>query len=297
MTTTQPGPVAVLGLGPMGRALAGAFLRAGHPTTVWNRTPGKDNELAAAGAVGAASAAQAVAAGELAVVCVLDARAVHAVLDAAGPEALRGRTVLNLSGDTPLRARELAARAEAEGFGYLDGAILTPPPQGTFLISGDPGEFARHRATLRALGAGVTHVGADPGRAAAFDVALLDFFWAALAGMVHAFALARAEGVAAGELAGPAGAVAGLLPELAAEIARHLEEERFPGDASTLLSAEAVTAHVLEATRASGLDDGLPAAVHRISREAVAAGHGAEGYSRVAALLAARAGNAPRPAA
>ncbi len=31
--------VTVLGLGPMGRALAGAFLEAGLRTTVWNRTP------------------------------------------------------------------------------------------------------------------------------------------------------------------------------------------------------------------------------------------------------------------
>ncbi|MER5356332.1 NAD(P)-binding domain-containing protein [Kitasatospora sp. NPDC002551] len=38
--------MAVLGLGLMGRALAGAFLHAGHPTTVWNRTPGKAAELA-----------------------------------------------------------------------------------------------------------------------------------------------------------------------------------------------------------------------------------------------------------
>lgn len=34
--------VTVLGLGPMGRALAGAFLDAGLRTTVWNRTPGRD---------------------------------------------------------------------------------------------------------------------------------------------------------------------------------------------------------------------------------------------------------------
>ena len=30
--------VTVLGLGPMGQALAGAFIKNGHATTVWNRT-------------------------------------------------------------------------------------------------------------------------------------------------------------------------------------------------------------------------------------------------------------------
>ena len=31
--------VAILGLGPMGRALAAASLAAGHSTVVWNRVP------------------------------------------------------------------------------------------------------------------------------------------------------------------------------------------------------------------------------------------------------------------
>lgn len=39
--SAPPAPVTVLGLGPMGRALASAFLAAGHPVTVWNRTPGR----------------------------------------------------------------------------------------------------------------------------------------------------------------------------------------------------------------------------------------------------------------
>lgn len=36
---TVSSSVTVLGLGPMGRALAGAFLDAGLRTVVWNRTP------------------------------------------------------------------------------------------------------------------------------------------------------------------------------------------------------------------------------------------------------------------
>ena len=57
------GTVTVLGLGPMGRSLAGAFLDTGLRTTVWNRTPGRDRELVARGAVSARSAEEAVAAG------------------------------------------------------------------------------------------------------------------------------------------------------------------------------------------------------------------------------------------
>src|SRR2546423_12058849 len=42
--------VAVLGMGRMGRALAGRLLEGGHRVTVWNRTKGKAGELVAAGA-------------------------------------------------------------------------------------------------------------------------------------------------------------------------------------------------------------------------------------------------------
>lgn len=34
-------PATVIGLGLMGQALAAAFLKEGHPATVWNRSPGK----------------------------------------------------------------------------------------------------------------------------------------------------------------------------------------------------------------------------------------------------------------
>jgi 3-hydroxyisobutyrate dehydrogenase-like beta-hydroxyacid dehydrogenase len=46
----------------MGSALARAFLWAGHPTTVWNRTPAQAALLGAAGAARADSPAAAVAA-------------------------------------------------------------------------------------------------------------------------------------------------------------------------------------------------------------------------------------------
>ena len=54
---TSKTPVSVLGLGPMGRALAGALQDAGHPTTVWNRTAARADELVSRGATQAATPA------------------------------------------------------------------------------------------------------------------------------------------------------------------------------------------------------------------------------------------------
>jgi 3-hydroxyisobutyrate dehydrogenase len=39
MTATGQEPVAVLGIGAMGHAMATSMLRAGIPTIVWNRRP------------------------------------------------------------------------------------------------------------------------------------------------------------------------------------------------------------------------------------------------------------------
>ncbi|MFB9640637.1 NAD(P)-binding domain-containing protein, partial [Streptomyces spiralis] len=92
MTDGDRSPVTVLGLGPMGRALATAFLESGHPTTVWNRTASKADALAARGASRADSVADAVAASPLTIVCVIDYDAVRAVTEPAAG-ALRGRTL------------------------------------------------------------------------------------------------------------------------------------------------------------------------------------------------------------
>jgi 3-hydroxyisobutyrate dehydrogenase-like beta-hydroxyacid dehydrogenase len=72
---TKPTPdsagagVTVIGLGLMGQALAGAFLAHGHPTTVWNRSAAKAEELVAHGAPLAASVRDAVAASPLVIIC------------------------------------------------------------------------------------------------------------------------------------------------------------------------------------------------------------------------------------
>lgn len=197
--------VTVLGLGPMGRALAAAFLNAGLRTTVWNRTPGRDRELVAQGAVSARSAEEAVAASGLTVVCVVNYDAVNTILRREMvTEAIKGRTVVNLTADTPDRARDTAAWASEHGVRYLDGAIMTPTvtigtPAAVFIHSGPQDLYHEHQPVLQTLGGTHTHLGEDIGRAAAYDIALLDIFWTAMAGYVHALAVARAEGITARE--------------------------------------------------------------------------------------------------
>ncbi|RLU99144.1 dehydrogenase [Streptomyces griseocarneus] len=273
--------VTVLGLGPMGRALAGALLRNGHPTTVWNRTPGKAAGLD--GARVAETAAEAVAASPLVIVCVLDYAAATAVL-APLTDELRGRTIVNLTADSPDRARETAAWAAGRGIAYLDGSIMTPAvtigtDEAVILCSGPEDVHAEFRGVLEGLAGTVTHLGTDPGRAAAYDVALLDLCWTTVSGYLHSLALARAEGITARELVPYAHGIVGLMERFVPDFAEHADAGEHPGDMSNVVSLAAGMDHVIHAARARGLDTSLMAAARATAQRAIDAGRGKEGIS------------------
>lgn len=258
----------------MGQAITRAFVTAGHPTTVWNRTPGKAPE----GAVEAATVAEAV--GDLTLVSVIDYDAVSAILDA---DALRGKTLVNLTADTPHRAREMAAWAADQGISYLEGAVACPTtaigtPHGLIFYSGPTGLFSRWEAELSVL-ATPMYLGEDPGRAAAFDVAILDTFWNALAGVVHSYALAESEGISAAELTPMLRGLGEILPSLIDECGSNLETGEHPGTASSIRSARSAISHVIAASERAGLDTGALRAARAYAERAVADGRGDDGFS------------------
>ncbi|QNP68185.1 NAD(P)-dependent oxidoreductase [Streptomyces roseirectus] len=197
-TTVEKTPVTLLGLGAMGAALARAWLAAGHPLTVWNRTPARATALTADGARAARTAAEAVAANPLIVVCLLDDASVGEALDGAD---LAGKDLVDLTTGTPAQARARAEWAHERGARYLDGGIMAIPPMigvpeagGYVFYSGSRDLFAQHQQTL-AVPAGTTYVGENAGFAALYDVALLSAMYGMFAGVTHAFALIREEDI------------------------------------------------------------------------------------------------------
>ncbi|MFD0023398.1 NAD(P)-dependent oxidoreductase [Streptomyces sp. NPDC058382] len=290
-THSEQSAVTVLGLGPMGRSLAHAFLDAGLRTTVWNRTPGRDRELVERGATGAQSVAEAIAASPLTVVCVVNYDAADAVLRSdPATEAAKGRTVVNLTADTPDRARSTADWAAGHGIRYLDGAIMTPTttigtPAAVFIHSGPAELYREVRPVLDALGGAHTHLGEEIGRAAAHDIALLDIFWTAMNGFAHALALARAEGITARELAPFAMGIGAILPPLFEGYAQALDDGDFTGRDNPLTSAASSMAHIADTSEAHGIDSGVMRAAERLARRAIDEGHGADGFIRIAELL------------
>lgn len=282
-------PVSVIGLGPMGQALARGFVREGHPTTVWNRTAAKVEALAAHGAIPAGTAADAVAASPLVITCLLNDEAVHAILEPLA-EALRGRTLVNLTSTSPEQARRSAAWAAGLGIDYLDGAIMSPTPtigqsSALVLYSGAEEVYQAHRSTLASLGGTATYLGGDPGRAAAYDAALLDIFWTSVNGIVHGLALAGAEGITGKELAPYARGIFSLLPEMTTGFAHQVDDGHHPGDRSTIGSAAAGIEHIIHTAEAHRIDTGVLTASRAVLQRAIDGGHGADGLSRLAAVL------------
>ncbi|WP_166350238.1 NAD(P)-dependent oxidoreductase [Phytoactinopolyspora limicola] len=278
-------PVTILGLGPMGSSLARAFVAAGHRTTVWNRTPSKQVPLVAAGAEPAETVAEAVAASPLVIVCVIDNEVAASILGQATTE-LSGTTVVNLTSDSPDRARQLAAWAAEHGIGYLDGAIMTPVtsigrPEAVYLYSGPDELYQRHHPALASLGGTASYLGTDPGRAASFDAALLDIFWTGVAGVAHGLALARAEGITGAELLPYAQGIVELMGEVAVELAKAADDGEHPGDEATLVSAAAGMTHVIHAAQARGIDASVLRAAVGLADSAIRAGHGEAGLGQI----------------
>ncbi|MEV2250216.1 NAD(P)-binding domain-containing protein [Streptomyces sp. NPDC050147] len=275
--------VTVLGLGAMGQALAGAFLAAGHPTTVWNRTPGKGDGLVARGATRTGTAAEAVGASELVVVCLYDYDASRAVLGPIASE-LSGRVLVNLTSDTPERSREAAAWAAEQGIDYLDGAILVPvtvigTPDALLFHSGPRSVYERHEDTLKVLGGNTVYLGEDHGLAAVYDNALLDFFWTSMSGLVHAFALAGADGVKGAELAPYLSALLSIFPEAIESTAVEVDSGDYPGEQAPLATEAVNVDHIIHASAHRGLDVEALNGIKAVLDRAIAAGHGADGWT------------------
>jgi 3-hydroxyisobutyrate dehydrogenase-like beta-hydroxyacid dehydrogenase len=178
-----------------------------------------------------------VTASKIVVLCLIDYDAVRSVL-APLADTLRGRLVVNVTSGSPDAARDLASWAAEHDIAYTDGAIMTPTM--TIGTSAAVGLHSGHSTdVLAALGGRQTYLGAEPGRAAAFDVALLDLFWTTVSGMTHAFALARRENIAATELAPLARDIADLMPIVIDNHSARLDEGNHAGDFSNIQSAAA----------------------------------------------------------
>ncbi|WAL64904.1 NAD(P)-binding domain-containing protein [Amycolatopsis cynarae] len=282
MNTTLE-PVAVIGLGNLGRALAETFLRNGHPTTVWNRSAAKAEALVARGATAAATAAEAVAAGELVLVALLDPQVVQEVL-AGAADAVRGRALVNLTSGGPEDARELARWATEHDAEYLHGAVYAVPrtlgtAESSVNYSGSAAVYQRRRSQLDILGTS-TFLGTDAGRASGYDVAILAGMYGTLGGFLHAAAMARSTGINVTELTPKLLSwLTDLFPALST-FANEIDNEDYTTEESSLAMNQSGLATITRASESQGVSAATLLPLKELIDQQVAAGHGAASLAR-----------------
>ncbi|WP_255621864.1 NAD(P)-dependent oxidoreductase [Pseudonocardia sp. DSM 110487] len=276
--------ITMIGLGPMGQAMARAYLAAGHPVTVWNRTASRADELVAAGATRAATPAEAVAAGPLVLLSLTHYAAMYEILGDVG-DALAGKVVVNLSSDTPQASRDAAAWLAERGAELLVGGIMvgadTVGTEDAYVFySGPRSVFADHEPTLRVIGR-PDYRGADPALAQLFYQALVHVFVTTLAAFVQGAALLGTAGVAAREYAPLADELVQLARSAFGMAATNIDADDHPDDGASAQMMAVGVDHIAGAVAAAGQDAALPDAVRSLYDRMIAAGYGKDSWTRM----------------
>lgn len=282
-------PVTVVGLGSMGTALAEAFIAAGHPTTVWNRSPEKAVTLVAKGARHVDAIGDALAASPIIVACLSTYDATREALGPAGA-ALSRRTLVTLNSGTPASARKMTAWATARGARYLDGAVKDVPsavglPGTVLYYSGDQAVFDEHLTTLEVLGGNTIHLGAEPDLAALYETAVGGTLLPALLGFFQGAALVTSRGLPASTLVPYTvewlKMIGSVLPTLAEEIDS--------GDYSRAASSISTFHEQIADEQALGEQESIDTAwqlpMHDLIRRAVSEGRGEQSIAALTELL------------
>ncbi len=190
--------VAILGMGQMGRALAGRLLAAPVQVTVWNRSPGKTDAVAAQGARVARSVRDAVVGAEVVITSLADDAAVRAVaLGPDGVQACIGHDSVYVEASTisPALSRELdAAFATFAQMPVLGSPDAVAHGNAAYLV-GLAGDVGEHLSPLwGALGGRVRRY-PQPAMAAVAKLTNNLLLLAGVAALAEAFTVARAGGL------------------------------------------------------------------------------------------------------
>jgi 2-hydroxy-3-oxopropionate reductase len=205
MITVMAEQIGFIGIGVMGRPMAGHLLAAGHRLTVNNRSRVAAYELVAAGAEMRNTPADIAREADIVITMLPDTPDVEAVI--AGPggvlEGLRaGAVVIDMSSISPAATRDLADRVAARGATMLDapvsgGEIGAKNATLSIMVGGDANAFERVRPIFACMGnpERIVHIGPEPGSGQICKICNQIAIGGALAGVSEALALARKAGI------------------------------------------------------------------------------------------------------
>ncbi|UAK32168.1 NAD(P)-dependent oxidoreductase [Nocardia asteroides] len=279
MRTPTGTSVTVLGRGVRAAALAEA-LTMHNAVTFWD-----EHDDAQANSLHAALDAAA-----LVVVCVDDYDAAAGILGRA-EQHITSRDLVNVTSGTDAQARRLAAWVAERGGRYLDGALMAHPehvgkPETVLVYSGSEELFARHEPLLGQLGS-ATYLGPNPGTAALYDVAMLNFAWATLVGYLYSAALLRTAEVRAASTAPLLNHwMSTTIASVIADYAQQIDNGRYPGDEEWLELDAPLMDHLIHAARQRGINTELPQLIRSLTHRGIEAGHGRDSFASLIETIA-----------
>ncbi|RDI46808.1 3-hydroxyisobutyrate dehydrogenase-like beta-hydroxyacid dehydrogenase [Nocardia mexicana] len=265
--------VSLIGLGPMGQAMVKEFLAAGVEVTVWNRSPEKADAMVELGAKRAATVAEALDANE---VTVLSLTHYGVMYDVLGPAAdrLRGKVIVNLSSDSPEKAREGAAWVRSHGAQFLSGGVMSAGdnithPASYIFYSGPREVFDTHAELLRPLSP-QEYLGTDDGVSQVFYQALLTTFHPWLLSFEQAMAMIQRSGHDLDQFLPYAQRSAGAYPFFMEEWIEAAKAGGW-GDLSSSKMMDAGAQHIIDASEEVGVDATLSHTAQGFWRKSIAA--------------------------
>lgn len=201
---TQANPVAFLGMGAMGSALARHLLTQGIPVTVWNRNPERCRPLVDAGASQAQSPAQAALGAKVAITMLADDAANESVVF--GPDGLLGalgddQVHVAMSTISVALAERLRDAHRQAGRAFVAAPVLGRPEmaaQGKLFVAlaGAPEAREHARPTLAALSQKIFDLSDDPAAASLSKLIANFLITTVIEGLAESLALARKGGLA-----------------------------------------------------------------------------------------------------
>ncbi|RTE94198.1 2-hydroxy-3-oxopropionate reductase [Bradyrhizobium sp. LVM 105] len=160
--------IGFIGLGTMGRPMAGHLLAAGHRVLLHDVAPVAP-ELIAAGGIPCKSGKEVAEEVDAVIIMVPDTPHVEAVLfgkDGVASGVSKGKIVVDMSSISPLATKEFAKRIEALGADYLDapvsgGEVGAKAGSLTIMVGGPERAFGTMKPVFDKMGKNVTRVGTN----------------------------------------------------------------------------------------------------------------------------------------
>ncbi len=194
--------VAFIGIGVMGKSMAGHLLDAGYPVSVYNRTKSKADDLVARGAEWREAPADAAADADIVITIVGFPQDVEETYF--GPQGVfqtleSGGLVIDMTTSSPLLAKKIAEEGSKRGIGALDapvsgGDLGAREARLSIMVGGEETDFERAKPLFEIMGKNI-HLQGPAGSGQHTKMSNQIAIAAAMVSIAESLAYAKASGL------------------------------------------------------------------------------------------------------